>query len=110
MKRQHTLHILMAGCLAQFYGFPSWAVAGWAFAVWGVLAGSVGLLLRHRWSLWAFVIAFARMVFSSIFTLGLSNGAEIMGTAGVIFGVVNWIVAIFLVVYAWKQTKTGVLR
>ncbi len=96
--------------LANFYDFPSWAVAGWAFGVWGALAGSIGLLLRHRWSLWAFVISFGGMAFSSIYTLGLSNGAEIMGTTGVIFSVVIWIVAIFLVLYAWKQTKTGVLR
>jgi len=32
--------------LAYFYGFPSWVVAFWAFAVWGGLLASVGLLLR----------------------------------------------------------------
>jgi len=96
--------------LAYFYGFPSWAVAAWAFGVWGALAGSIGLLLRHRWSLWAFVISFAGMAFNSVYTLGMSNGVEIMGTSAVIFSVVIWIVAIFLVVYAWKQTKNGVLK
>lgn len=96
--------------LAYFYGFPSWAVAAWAFGVWGAVAGSIGLLLRQRWSLWAFVISFVGMVINSIYTLGLSNGVEIMGTTGVIFSAVIWVVTIFLVVYAWKQTKAGVLR
>ena len=96
--------------LAYFYGFPSWAVAAWAFGVWGAVAGSIGLLLRQRWSLWAFVISFVGMAVNSIYTLGLSNGVEIMGTTGVIFSVVIWIVAIFLVVYTCRQTKNGVLR
>ncbi len=96
--------------LAYFYSFPSWAVAGWAFGVWGALAGSVGLLLRRRWSLWAFVVSFVGMAVSSIYTLALSNGAEVMGTAGVVFSGVIWIVATFLLVYALKQTKNSVLE
>jgi len=95
--------------LAYFNGFPAWAVAGWAFAVWAAFAGSIGLLLRKRWSLWAFVIAFAGLVVNSIYTLGMSGGAEIMGTGGVIFTVVIWIIAIFLIVYARAQAKAGAL-
>jgi len=96
--------------LAYFYGIPKWAVAGWAFAVWAALAGSIGLLLRRKWSLWSFVVSFAGMVVSTIYNFGLSNGAEIMGTAGAIFSMVIWVVAILLLVYAWRQTKKLVLR
>ena len=43
--------------LEYFYGFPAWATSGWAIAVWGALLGSILLLLRTRWALWAFVVS-----------------------------------------------------
>jgi len=95
--------------LAYFYGFPAWAVSGWALAVWGSLAGVVALLLRHKWSLWAFVISLAGMLVSSLYSFVFSNGAEIMGSGGVVFSMVIWLVAIFLVVYSWRLTRSGVL-
>jgi len=95
--------------LDYFYAIPSWAIAGWAIGVWGAIAGSIGLLLRHKWSLRAFVVSLAGLPVISIYNFGLSNGAEIMGTGGVVFSVVIWVVAILLVIYAWRQAKTGVL-
>ena len=95
--------------LAYFYGFPAWAVAGWAFGVWGAVVGSIGLLLRKKWSIWAFAVSLAGMLVSSIYTLGLSDGAQMMGTGGVIFSVVIWVVAIFLLVYARAMANRGVL-
>ena len=95
--------------LAYFYGFPAWAVSGWAFAVWSAVVGSVGLLLRRKWSVWAFAVALIGMAVSSIYTFGVSNGAEMMGSGGVIFSVVIWAISIFLLVYTWLQAKRGVL-
>jgi hypothetical protein len=95
--------------LAYYYGFPAWAVAGWAFAVWGAVAGSIGLLLRRKWSVVAFAVSLAGMVVNSIYTLLLSNGIEVMGGGGMFFTVVIWIVAIFLLLYARAQAKRGVL-
>jgi hypothetical protein len=89
--------------------FPAWAVAGWALAVWAALFGSVGLLLRQSWSAWAFVIALAGLAVSSLYTLGLSDGIEIMGTGALIFSAVIWVVSILLIVYARAQAKAGVL-
>ena len=48
-------------------------MAGWALGVWGAVAGSVGLLLRHGWSRWAFIVSLAGMVVSSVYSLGLSK-------------------------------------
>ncbi len=95
--------------LAYFYGFPAWAVAGWAFGVWAALAGSIGLLLRRGWAVWAFAISLAGMVVSSVYTLVLTDGAAMMGAGGVAFTVVIWVVAIFLLLYARAQAKRGVL-
>jgi hypothetical protein len=95
--------------LAYFYAIPAWAVAGWAFGVWGAVAGSVGLLLRRRWSVWALGISIAGLFVSTIYNFGMSNGAEIMGTGGVIFSVVIWLIAIVLFLYARAMSSRGVL-
>lgn len=95
--------------LAYFYGFPAWAVAGWAFGVWGAVAGSIGLLMRRKWAVWGFAASLAGMLVSSIYTLGLSEGAAMMGTGGVIFTVIIWAAAIFLLVYSRAMANRGVL-
>jgi hypothetical protein len=95
--------------LAYFYGFPAWAVAGWAVAVWGGVAGSAGLLLRRRWAVGAFVLSLAGMIASTIYTYGASDGAAVMGTGGVVFSVAIAAVAIFLIVYSRRQAARGVL-
>ena len=95
--------------LAYFYGFPVWLVAAWAFAVWGALVGSVGLLLRRKWSVWLFVVSIAGMVVTTIYSFGMTNGAEVMGSGAMVFTAVIWVIAIFLVVYSWSLAKKGVL-
>lgn len=95
--------------LKYFYAFPAWAVSGWAFGVWGAFIGSILLLARKRLALWAFVISIVGMLVSSLYTLVLSNGLEIMGSAGAAFSAVIWVVAILLIVYSWRQTQNGVL-
>jgi len=95
--------------LEYFYGFPKLMTACWAFGVWGAVAGSVGLLLRKKWAVWAFVVSCAGMVCTTIYNFGITNGAEIMGSGAVIFSVVIWAIALFLLWYSWSQVKKGVL-
>jgi len=95
--------------LAYFYAFPVWMTAFWAIAVWSALAGSIGLLLRKKWSVWAFGAAIVGLLVSTIYQFGMSNGAEIMGSVGVIFTIVIWVVSVFLLVYAMAMSKRGVL-
>jgi hypothetical protein len=95
--------------LAYFYGFPAWMVAAWAFGVWGGFAGSVGLLLRRRWAVWAFALSLAGLAVSTIYSFGFSDGAGIMEQTGVILTVVIWILAIALLLYARAMAKRGVL-
>lgn len=95
--------------LDYFYGFPAWVVAGWAAAVWAGLAGAVGLLLRRRWTVGAFVVSLVGMAVSTLYTFGMSDGAAVMGSGGVIFSVVVAAVAIFLLLYARRMAARGVL-
>jgi hypothetical protein len=95
--------------LAYFYAFPAWATSGWAFGVWGALAGSIFLLMRRKWAVWAFAISLAGMAVSSLYTLVLSDGVAIMGSGALIFTAVIWVIAILLFIYARAQAKRGVL-
>jgi len=95
--------------LEYFYGFPAWTVSGWAIAVWIGLIGTVGLLMRRKWSVVAFAISLAGLAISSIYTLILSDGLEIMGGTATIMTVVIWVISIFLVWYSKQQAKAGVL-
>jgi hypothetical protein len=96
--------------LDYFYGFPAWAVAGWAIAVWAGLAGAVGLMCRRKWSVWAFAVSLAGMMVSSIYTLVLSRGTEMMGAGGTVFTVVVWAFSIFLLLYARAMATRRILR
>ena len=95
--------------LEYFYNIPPWAIGCWAIGVWFAFAGSVGLLLRKRWSMWAFGISIAGMILNSVYSYILSNGLEIMGTGGLIFSAVIWIIAIGLFLYARAMSNQGVL-
>ena len=95
--------------LEYFYGIPAWAVSGWAIAVWIGLVGTVGLLLRRKWSVLAFAVSLAGLAISSIYTLILSDGLKIMGGTGTIMTVLIWVISIFLVWYSKQQAKAGVL-
>lgn len=96
--------------LAYFTSFPSWAVAAWAFGVWGAVAGSVGLLLARRWAIWAFTISLAGLAVSSLYQFVLTDGAEIMGSMGGVMTVMIWVVAIALLWYSVRQRNRGALR
>lgn len=96
--------------LDYFYGFPAWAIVGWALGVWGAFFGSVALLLRKSWAVWLFGASIAGLVLTTIYNFLLTNGADVMGTGGVIFSAVIWVVAIALFLYARAMVRRGVLR
>lgn len=95
--------------LEYFYGIPSWAISGWAVAVWFALAGSIGLLLRKCWSMWAFGISIAGMVLSTVNGFFLSNGLEIMGNSYLYMSALIWVIAFGLFFYARAMCNKGVL-
>jgi hypothetical protein len=96
--------------LAYYYGFPAWMTSFWAIAVWSAFVGSIALLLRKKWSVWAFGVAIVGLLMTSIYTFGLSNGAEMTSSGEMIFTVVIWVVSILLLVYARAMSNRGVLR
>ena len=95
--------------IAYFDSFPGWAVAGWAFGVWGALAGSIGLLLARRWAVWAFSISLAGLAVSSVYMCLRSEAVAMMGPISIVMSAIIWIVAIALLWYSVRKKNQGVL-
>lgn len=97
--------------LEYFYGFPAWAVAFWATAVWGGVLGAVLLLLRRKLAAGVFLVSFLAMVVTTIYNFGLSDGLEVMGGAGPLaFSALIFVFALLLYLYARAMKNRGVLR
>ena len=57
--------------LAYVDGMPLYAQFGWGLGVWSALVGSILLLMRNRYAVWAFVL--------SLFGMALSFGYMFIG-------------------------------
>lgn len=97
--------------LAFFYGFPAWLEAFWAMGVWGGLAGSILLLMKRNWAVWAFLASFIGALVTTIQNYGISNGLEVMGDPmSVVFTIIILVVALGLFLYSRAMAKQGVIR
>jgi hypothetical protein len=96
--------------LDYFYGFPPWAVAAWATAVWFALFGSLALLLRRRLAYLLFTVSLVAMLASTVHSFLLSDGAAMMGSGGVVFSGLIVVIGVLLVWYSKSMTTRGVLR
>lgn len=95
--------------LEYFYGFPAWMSVFWALGVWGALLGSLALLFRSRWAVALFALSLLGMIVSTVHTVFLSNGLEVMGSGAAAFSAVIFAIGVFLLVYARRMSARGVL-
>lgn len=97
------------GMMDVIDAFPLWAMASWACGVWGAVAGSILLLMRSRFAVHAFALSLAGLAVSTVYQLGidLPKGMESMGVG--VMNLVIWAGALFLLWYAVRQRKAGVL-
>ncbi|MDC0886581.1 hypothetical protein OAS19_02180 [Altererythrobacter sp.] len=96
--------------IAYIDGFPAWAEASWAFGVWGSVAGSLLLLFRSRFALWAFALSLAGAIVTSFYQFSGAMPAELEGSGQMVFAAIIWLIALGLIYYSWRMTKAGVLR
>jgi hypothetical protein len=97
--------------LAWIDGFPLYAQFGWGLGVWGGLIGSVLLLMRSRWAVWAFALSLLGAVLSlgyQIIAAPPLAGAEGMMSKAMPFVIIA--VAAGLLYYSNRQKQAGVLR
>lgn len=81
---------------------PLWAIAAWALGAWCGVLGSLLLLIRSRFAVPAFAASLAGLAVSTVDQMGAEVPAAM--TAAI------WIVAVFLLWYAGRMRKAGVLR
>jgi len=94
---------------AYFDSFPMWMEAVWAIGVWGAVLGSVLLLLRSKWAFHAFLASLIAFAVSVVYGQ-MSGGSAAMGTTGMIFSAVIFLLGLGFVMYSRLMTRKGVLR
>ena len=97
--------------IAYMDSLPSWLTAFWALGVWGALAGSILLLMRHRYAVWAYGISFVGAVIGLGYQIFIAQMPASMKEGAM--GLLPWgiiLFAGFLLWYAMNAQKKGVLR
>ena len=97
--------------MAYINGFPMWASLGWGLGVWAGLAGSILLLLRHRWAVAVLGVSLLGAVVGIGYQVANPVGiAEVAMGANAIMPYIIIGVALGLFVYARRMRIKGVLR
>jgi hypothetical protein len=98
--------------LSWIDSFPIWAQFGWGLGVWMGLLGSLLLLARSRYAVWAFGLSLVGMVLSFGYQfMGGSTPPEGMdGSMMMIMPLVIIAIGIGLFLYARAQAAKAVLR
>jgi hypothetical protein len=110
LKDPAYLSMLSESQRAYVEAYPGWAVFFWALGVWGAVGGSVLLLLRSRFAVWAFAISLVGMGVSFAYQFFLSGGAASMGPGELAFVGALVTVGVALLWYARLMQSRGVLR
>ena len=96
--------------LAYFNGFPGWVHAFWALGVWGSVLGSVLLLLRLRYAVWAFAISLLGLAGTTLYQVTSEQPEWATSGMSMIMSILIWSLATFLLIYAVSMKNKGVLR
>jgi hypothetical protein len=97
--------------LAYSNSLPSWLTAFWALGVWGGVVGAVAMLMRSRYSVWAFALSFIGAVVGMGYQMFVQKMPASMTQGTMAF--MPWVIiaiAAFLLWYSWSEEKKGVLR
>lgn len=97
--------------LAYWEGLPSWTAGTWAIGVWGGLAGAMLLLIRSRYSVWAYALSLIGAVVGIGYEIFMTERPASL-TAGMM-AIMPWVVilvAAFQLWYSWGLEKKGALR
>lgn len=96
--------------IAYFQSFPVWADIFWAFGVWGALGGSILLLMRSKFAVWAFALSLLGLAVMTGYQLIVPQPEWTKGGFMTVINIIIWSIATFLLIYARSMEKKGVLR
>jgi hypothetical protein len=94
---------------AYFDSYPMWMEAVWAIGVWGGVLGAVLLLLRNKLALPAFLTSLIAFAVSVVYGQ-MSGGSALMGTTGMVFSGLIFVLGLIFVMYSRTMIRKGVLR
>lgn len=94
--------------IAFFDSFPVWANALWALGVWGAFFGSILLLLRSRWAVPSIAVSIVGLIGTTIYQNFMIEVPEELQSLGL--NVAIWATTLFMLWYAMKMRREGVLR
>lgn len=88
---------------------PDWIIAIYAIAVFGALAGAIGLLMRRKWATPVFAASFAAVLFQFVYVLFPLGAISLLGWTAAIFPAV---IAVFggAMLLSRTAAKKGWLR
>ncbi len=87
---------------------PDWIFVLYAIAIFGGLAGAIGLLMRRRWSVTAFAVSLIAVIVQFGYILGVMNTIELLGFAtAATFPIVIFAIGAALLWFATHAKKSG---
>ena len=100
------------GMIDYFNAMPAWMYVPWALGVWGAVLGSILLLMRSRYAVWAFALSLIGAVVSLVYGQFMDPMPELPPAMAVMkyMPYVITVIAAVLAWYAWTMGKKGVLR
>jgi hypothetical protein len=99
----------MSAAQQQLYASrPQWLIIVYAIAVFTGLLGSIGLLLRKRWSVTAFVVSLCAIVVQFGYTLTALNAIDLLGPATALpFPIMIFTIGLLLLGLSVRAQKAG---
>lgn len=88
---------------------PYWALAAWALGVWAAVVGSILLLRRSRFAVYAFAASLLGLAANTAYQASIERPPSMISGAAMGMTLMIWIVAIALLWYAVRMRGQGVL-
>ncbi len=93
--------------IAFMESYPAWVSGLWALGVWGAFAGSVLLLARSKWAVWAMAAAMIGLIGTTLGNYVMLDVPAAMQAPALDIAI--WAVTLFGLFYCRRMVKAGVL-
>jgi hypothetical protein len=104
------LQALPAAEQALYNSYPLWTKIAFAIAVFGGTIGSIGLIIKKKWSKSAFIVSLFAIVPQMTFDLFFTKAREVYGPGTEVMPLLIIIVGIFLIWFSAFGIKKSWLK
>lgn len=94
--------------LDYWFAMPWWMFALWAIGVFGGLLGAIALLMRSSWAVKLFAVSLIAATINMAISLTDADAPKMEGAE--FMSILIILLATLQLVYAWWQSRRGVLR